>query len=116
MIKLDYKKQSETEDSVFYRFILNDNIIIWFTLYDNKHIYSIGIKADNLFPVTETHLFADTDNNEPYYFKEVLIESYSLNYSIEKTKQCIKELELACTLAQEIEDFFKNIFLQEYVD
>lgn len=116
MIKLDYKKQSETEDSVFYRFILNDNTIIWFTLHNNKYIYSIGIKTDGLFPVSRATIFLDTDLNEPFYFNKAIIEAPSLNYSIEKTKQCIKELELACTLAQEIENFFKNIFLQEYVD
>lgn len=116
MIKLDFKKQSDTDNSIFYRFILNEKTIFWFTLHDNKYIYSIGIRTNDLFPYSRISLFADTDENKPYYYKEMKIESYSLNYNPVVTKECIKELRLAYDIAVEIDDFFKNKFLQEYVN
>lgn len=115
MIKLDYKNQSK-DGSTFYRFLLNDNIIIWFSLYENKHIYSIGIKSDNLFPVSSVCFYADIDDDKPYHFNGIKIEARSLNCYIEETKRYIEELQLACAIAHEIENFFREKFLQEYVN
>ena len=116
MIKLDYKKQSDIDDSIFYRFILNEKVIIWFTLHQYKYTYSIGIKTDGLFPVSRTTIFLDTDLDTPFYFNKAIIETPSINCNISDIKECIKELQLACNIAEEIEDFFKNRFLQEYVN
>ena len=125
MIKLDFKKQSDTDNSIFYRFVLvntkywrftsNESVIFWFTLHENKYIYSIGIKTDNLFPVSNATIFLDTDLDAPFYFNKAIIETPSFNYGVFDTKKCIKELDLACDIAEEIDDFFKNRFLQEYV-
>jgi hypothetical protein len=113
-ITLD-KKAQLNDDSTFYRFtMLNGNIIIWFSLHNDNHIYTIGITTGKLFPVSGVQLFAETDGDEPFYFKRVIIDPYSLNDDIQTTKKYIEELELACAIGQAIENFFRNEFLQKY--
>lgn len=121
-IKLDEKFSADLteDDSVFYRFnltgdrLLGGKVIFWFSLYNNKDIYSIGVNTENLFPVTGTMLFADTDMERPFYFKKVLINPHTLNGDIDRTQRYINELQLACDIGRRIEDFFNNEFLQNY--
>ena len=115
-IKLDYKAISE-DGSPFYRFVMLDGeIVFWFSLHHNKNIYDIGIATGTLFPVSGMMIFADTDMDEPFYFKQVIINPKALNADIQTTQRYIEELQLACAIGQRIEDFFKNEFLQKYAE
>jgi len=115
-VKLDYKNKSD-DGTIFFRFtMLDGRVTIWFTLHDNNSIYSIGINTENLFPISDTHLFPECYDDEPFYFKRIVIDPHTLNDDIPTTQKYIEELQLACIIGQAIEDFFKNKFLQEYVN
>lgn len=115
-IKLDYKTISE-DGSPFYRFtMLGGEVVFWFSLHHNKNIYDIGVTTGTLFPVSNMVIFANTDMDEPFYFKQVIINPKALNADIQTTQKYIEELQLACAIGQRIEDFFKNEFLQNYAD
>ena len=115
-IHLDKKNQSE-DGSTFYRFtMLNGNVVFWFSLEKNNHIYSIGLTTENLFPVSGTRLIAETDMNEPFYFKKIIVDPHTLNDDIHTTMKYIEELKLACVVGWEIEHFFNHEFLQKYVE
>lgn len=114
-IKLDKKNLSE-DGSIFYRFtMLDGRVVMWFSLHDNNHIYSIGLTTENLFPVSGTRLIAETDMDEPFYFKKIIIDPHTLDDDIPTTQKYIEELQVACVIGQAIENFFKNEFLQKYV-
>lgn len=115
MITLDLKKQDD-DGSVFYRYQLDDKIIFWFALYDNRNIYSISAFNDNLFPVSHIELYLHTDDREPYYFDRVVISGSCMRGTVGEVDKYIEEAKLAQSIAREIEDFFKNRFLQEEVD
>lgn len=111
-IELDWKAISE-DDSTFYRFVMLDGeVVFWFSLHHNKNIYDIGVTTGTLFPASKLMIFADTD----IYFKQIIINPKALNADIQTTQEYIKELQLACAIGQKIEDFFKNEFLQKYVE
>lgn len=115
-IKLDWKTISE-DGSPFYRFtMLDGEVVFWFSLHHNKNIYDIGVTTGTLFPVSNMMIFANTDMDKPFYFKQVIINPKALNADIQTTQKYIEELQLACAIGQRIEDFFKNEFLQNYAD
>lgn len=114
-IKLD-KKSSCADGSTFYRFtMLHGKVVIWFTLHNNRHIYSIGISTENLFPISKTRLFPQCSDDEPFYFERIIIDPHTLNDDISTTRKYIIELQLACAIGQGIEHFFKHEFLRQYV-
>ena len=115
-IELDYKTISE-DGSPFYRFVMLDGeVIFWFSLRDNKDIYSIGVTTGNLFPVSGTMIYAFTTAEAPFYFDRIAINLGSLNGDIYTTQRYIEELQLACAIGLKIEQFFRTEFLQEYAE
>jgi hypothetical protein len=115
-IELDLKTTSE-DGSTFYRFaMLDGKVIFWFSLHNNKDIYSIKVTTEELFPISGTMLYAYTNMDEPFYFENVIINPHTLNDDIITAQEYIKELQLACAIGQKIEDFFENEFLQKYVE
>lgn len=115
-IHLDKKNQYE-DGSTFYRFtMLHGSVVFWFSLEKGNHIYTIGLTTENLFPVSSTRLIAETDMDEPFYFKKIIIDPHNLDDDIPTTIKYIKELKLACAIGQEIEHFFRNEFLQKYAE
>ena len=115
-IKLDWKTISE-DGSPFYRFtMLDGEVVIWFSLHNNKNIYDIGVTTGTLFPVSDMVIFADTNMDKPFYFKQVIINPKALNADIQTTQKYIEELQLARAIGQRIEDFFKNEFMQKYTE
>lgn len=116
MIRLDFKKQNDN-GSIFYRYQLDDKIVFWFSLYNNRNIYSIRASNNNgLFPTSHIELYLYTDTYEPYYFDKVVISGSCLRGTVSEVEKYIEEAKLAQSIAREIEDFFKNRFLQEEVD
>lgn len=115
MIRLDLKKQDD-DGSVFYRYRLDDKLVFWFSLHDNRKIYSISAFSDNLFPVSHIELYVYTSDREPYYFDRVVISGSCMRGTIYEVEKYIEEAKLATSIAREIGDFFKNRFLQEEVD
>lgn len=115
-IELDYKTISE-DGSPFYRFVMLDGeVIFWFSLHNNKDIYSIGMTTGNLFPVSGTTIYAFTTAEAPFYFDRIAINPSSLNGNICITQRYIEELQLACAIGLKIEQFFRTEFLQKYVE
>ena len=115
-IELDWKAISE-DGSTFYRFtMLDGEVIFWFSLHDNKDIYSIGVTAGNLFPVSGTTIYAFTTAEAPFYFDRIAINPSSLNGDIYTTQRYIEELQLACAIGLKIEQFFRTEFLQKYAE
>ncbi len=115
-IELDYKTISE-DGSPFYRFVMLDGeVIFWFSLHDNKDIYSIGVTTGNLFPVSGTMIYAFTTAEAPFYFDRIAINPSSLNGDIYMTQRYIEELQLACAIGLKIEQFFRTEFLQKYAE
>lgn len=115
-IELDYKTISE-DGSPFYRFVMLDGeVIFWFSLHNNKDIYSIGVTTGNLFPISDTTIYAFTTAEAPFYFDRIAINSSSLNGDIYTTQRYIEELQLACAIGLKIEQFFRTEFLQKYVE
>jgi hypothetical protein len=96
--------------------MLDGDVVFWFSLHNNKDIYSIGVTTENLFHVSGTIIYALTTAEAPFYFDRISINSSSLNGDICTTQKCIEELQLACAIGQRIEDFFKNEFLQNYTE
>lgn len=115
MITLDLKKQND-DGSVFYRYRLDDKLIFWFSLHNNRNIFSISASDNELFPTSHIELFLYTDDYEPYYFDRVVISGSCLRGTVDEVEKYIEEAKLAQSIAREIEDFFKNRFLQEEVD
>ena len=115
-IELDYKTISE-DGAPFYRFVMLDGeVIFWFSLHDNKDIYSIGVTTGNLFPVSGTTIYAFTTAEAPFYFDRIAINPSSLNGDICTTQRYIEELQLACAIGLKIEQFFRTEFLQKYAE
>lgn len=115
-IELDYKTISE-DGSPFYRFVMLDGeVIFWFSLHNNKDIYSIGMMTGNLFPVSGTTIYAFTTAEAPFYFDRIAINPGSLNGDIYTTQRYIEELQLACAIGLKIEQFFRTEFLQKYAE
>lgn len=115
-IELDYKTISE-DGSPFYRFVMLDGeVIFWFSLHNNKDIYSIGVTTGALFPISGTTIYAFTTAEAPFYFDRIAINSSSLNGDIYTTQRYIEELQLACAIGLKIEQFFRTEFLQKYAE
>lgn len=121
MIRLNFKKQNDN-GSIFYRYQLDDKLVFWFSLYNSRNIYSIRasdnelLPTSRLFPTSHIELFLYTDNCEPYYFDKVVISGSCLRGTVDEVEKYIEEVKLAQSIAREIEDFFRNRFLQEEVD
>lgn len=114
-ITLDWKTISE-DGSPFYRFkMLDGKVVFWFSLHNNKNIYSIGLMTDGLFPTSGVQLCAITDMDKPFYFKKILINPHTLHGDITTTLKYIEELQLACIIGMKIEQFFMTEFLEKYV-
>lgn len=96
--------------------MLDGEVIFWFSLHDNKDIYSIGVTTGNLFPVSGTTIYAFTTAEAPFYFDRIAINPSSLNGDIYMTQRYIEELQLACAIGLKIEQFFRTEFLQKYVE
>lgn len=115
-IELDWKSISE-DGSPFYRFVMLDGeVVFWFSLHNNKDIYSIGVTTGTLFPVSGTMIYAFTTGEAPFYFDKVAINPHSLNGDIYTAQRYIEELQLACAIGLKIEQFFRTEFLQKYVE
>lgn len=115
-IELDYKTISE-DGSPFYRFVMLDGeVIFWFSLHNNKDIYSIGVTTGNLFPVSGTAIYALTTAEAPFYFDRIAINPSSLSGDIYTAQRYIEELQLACAVGLKIEQFFRTEFLQKYAE
>lgn len=115
-IKLDWKTISE-DGSPFYRFtMLDGEVVFWFSLHNNKDIYSIGVTTGTLFPVSGTAICAFTTGEAPFYFDRIVINPSSLNGDIYTTQKYIEELQLACVIGLKIEQFFRTEFLQKYAE
>ena len=115
-IELDWKTISK-DGSPFYRFVMLDGeVVFWFSLHNNKDIYSIGVTTGNLFPISRTMIYAFTTAEAPFYFDKIAINPCSLNGGIYTTQEYIKELQLACAIGLKIEQFFRTEFLQKYVE
>lgn len=114
MITLELKEKT-TDGNTFFRFRLNSFVQFWFVLYNRKNIYSVNVCVmTNIFPLSKAS-FYPVFTKEGDYISGFEVNTASLVGNAQFIEGCMKELESAKEIIEELTQFFNEEFRVKYM-